>query len=113
MLFCFGFGMAVLLFIPETIFTFLFVIGCLVLGYNLFCCWWSGSKRKSDKVYRAIRQYLVAAGWLFDARDRGHGGLSCFIDRIWFMDGFLDKKKALPKLLSFTMPSDVPRILFH
>ena len=69
--------------------------------------------RKSDKVYRAIRQYLVAAGWLFDARDRGHGGLSCFIDRIWFMDGFLDKKKALPKLLSFTMPSDVPRILFH
>lgn len=38
MLFCFGLGMAVLLFIPETIFTFLFVIGCLVLGYNLFCC---------------------------------------------------------------------------
>lgn len=38
MLFCFGFGMAVLLFIPETIFTFLFIIGCLVLGYNLFCC---------------------------------------------------------------------------
>ena len=27
MLFCFGMGMAVLLF-----------IGCLVLGYNLFCC---------------------------------------------------------------------------
>ena len=34
----FPLGMAVLLFIPETIFTFLFVIGCLVLGYNLFCC---------------------------------------------------------------------------
>ena len=38
MLFCFGFGMAVLLFIPETIFTFLFIICCLVAGYNLFCC---------------------------------------------------------------------------
>ena len=25
-------------FIPETIFTFFFVVGCLVLGYNLFCC---------------------------------------------------------------------------
>ncbi len=38
MLFCFAAGMAVLLFIPETIFTILFIVGCLVLGYNLFCC---------------------------------------------------------------------------
>lgn len=38
MLFCFASGMAVLLFIPETIFTILFIVGCLVLGYNLFCC---------------------------------------------------------------------------
>jgi len=38
MLFCFGLGMAVLFFVPETIFTFFFVIGCLILGYNLFCC---------------------------------------------------------------------------
>ena len=36
MLFCFGLGMAVLFFVPETIFTFFFVIGCLILGYNLF-----------------------------------------------------------------------------
>ena len=32
MLFCFGLGMAVLFFVPETIFTFFFVIGCLILG---------------------------------------------------------------------------------
>ena len=38
MLFCFASGMAVLLFIPETIFTILFIVGCLILGYNLFCC---------------------------------------------------------------------------
>ncbi|EXG86670.1 hypothetical protein K413DRAFT_3516 [Clostridium sp. ASBs410] len=38
MLFCFGAGMAILLFIPATIVTILFIIGCLVLGYNLFCC---------------------------------------------------------------------------
>ena len=38
MLFCFGLGMTVLFFVPETIFTFFFVIGCLILGYNLFCC---------------------------------------------------------------------------
>lgn len=37
MLFCFAAGMAVLLFIPETIFTILFIVCCLVLGYNLFC----------------------------------------------------------------------------
>lgn len=37
MLFCFGAGMAILLFIPETIVTILFIMGCLVLGYNLFC----------------------------------------------------------------------------
>ena len=36
MLFCFGLGMAVLLFIPETIFTFFFVVCCLVLGIICF-----------------------------------------------------------------------------
>lgn len=38
MLFCFGLGMALLLFIPETITTLIFIIGCLALGYFLFCC---------------------------------------------------------------------------
>lgn len=38
MLFCFGSGMTLLLFIPETITTILFIVACLVLGYNLFCC---------------------------------------------------------------------------
>jgi len=38
MLFCFGAGMALFLFIPENIFTILFIAGCLILGYNLFCC---------------------------------------------------------------------------
>ncbi len=38
MLFCFGAGMALLLFIPETIFTICFIAGCLIVGYNLFCC---------------------------------------------------------------------------
>ena len=37
MLFCFGIGMALLLFIPETITTLIFIIGCLTLGYFLFC----------------------------------------------------------------------------
>ena len=37
-LFCFGAGMALLLFIPETITTLIFIIGCLTLGYHLFCC---------------------------------------------------------------------------
>ncbi len=36
MLFCFGLGMAVLFFVPETIFTFFFVIGCLILGIIYF-----------------------------------------------------------------------------
>lgn len=38
MLFCFGAGMAVLLLIPETFSTLIFIIGCLCLGYHLFCC---------------------------------------------------------------------------
>lgn len=38
MLFCFGCGMAVLLFIPETLSTLIFIIACLVSGYYLFCC---------------------------------------------------------------------------
>ena len=38
MLFCFGAGMALLLFIPENIYTILFIAGCLAAGYNLFCC---------------------------------------------------------------------------
>ena len=37
MLFCLGIGMALLLFIPETITTLIFIIGCLTLGYFLFC----------------------------------------------------------------------------
>jgi hypothetical protein len=38
MLFCFASGMTVLLFIPETISTLIFIIVCLVVGYHLFCC---------------------------------------------------------------------------
>lgn len=38
MLFCFGIGMTLLLFIPETLSTLVFIIGCLVVGYHLFCC---------------------------------------------------------------------------
>ena len=37
MLFCFGIGMSLLLFIPETLSTLIFIIGCLTLGYYLFC----------------------------------------------------------------------------
>lgn len=37
MLFCFGVGMALLLFIPETLTTLAFIVGCLVVGYWLFC----------------------------------------------------------------------------
>ncbi|MDO4268032.1 MAG: hypothetical protein Q4C73_06120 [Eubacteriales bacterium] len=37
MLFCFGIGMTLLLFIPETLTTLIFIVGCLVLGYHLFC----------------------------------------------------------------------------
>ncbi|MFR5733448.1 MAG: hypothetical protein ACLUD2_17480 [Clostridium sp.] len=36
MLFCFGIGMTLLLFIPETLSTLIFIIGCLTLGYYLF-----------------------------------------------------------------------------
>ncbi len=38
MLFCFGMGMALLLFIPETLSTWIFIVACLALGYHLFCC---------------------------------------------------------------------------
>ena len=38
MLFCFGLGMTLLLFIPETLKTLIFIIGCLTLGYYLFAC---------------------------------------------------------------------------
>lgn len=38
MLFCFGLGMTLLLFIPETLCTLVFIIICLTLGYHLFCC---------------------------------------------------------------------------
>ena len=38
MLFCFGAGMTVLLYIPETFGTLAFIVGCLVIGYNLFSC---------------------------------------------------------------------------
>jgi len=37
MLFCFGVGMTVMLLLPLTVTTLFFVIGCLVLGYCLFC----------------------------------------------------------------------------
>lgn len=37
MLFCFGVGMTLMLFIPLTLTTLIFVIGCLTLGYYLFC----------------------------------------------------------------------------
>ena len=37
-LFCFGAGMALMLFLPKTLTTLLFIIGCLVAGYQLFCC---------------------------------------------------------------------------
>ena len=37
MLFCFGIGMTLLLFIPETLSRLFFFIGCLTLGYYLFC----------------------------------------------------------------------------
>ncbi|MDO5417336.1 MAG: hypothetical protein Q4F29_09065 [Lachnospiraceae bacterium] len=35
---CFGCGMVVLLFVPETLTTLIFIAACLILGYNLFCC---------------------------------------------------------------------------
>lgn len=38
MLFCFGVGMTLLLFIPRTVNTLFFVVGCLTVGYYLFCC---------------------------------------------------------------------------
>ncbi|MCI8296355.1 MAG: hypothetical protein HFG22_10845 [Lachnospiraceae bacterium] len=38
MLFCFSCGMAALLFIPVTLTTLIFIIACLIVGYNLFCC---------------------------------------------------------------------------
>lgn len=37
MLFCFGVGMTVMLLIPLTLTTLIFLIGCLTLGYFLFC----------------------------------------------------------------------------
>lgn len=38
MLFCFSCGMVTLLFIPVTLTTLIFIIACLIVGYNLFCC---------------------------------------------------------------------------
>ncbi len=37
MLFCFGVGMTLMLFVPLTLTTLIFVIGSLTLGYYLFC----------------------------------------------------------------------------
>ncbi|MCD8120928.1 MAG: hypothetical protein LUE65_01635 [Clostridiales bacterium] len=37
MLFSFGAGMALLLFIPETLSTLVFILACLTVGYYLFC----------------------------------------------------------------------------
>ena len=38
MLFCFGVGMTVMLLVLETFTTLVFIVACLVVGYNLFCC---------------------------------------------------------------------------
>lgn len=38
MLFCFGVGMTVMLLVPKTFTTLVFIVACLVVGYNLFCC---------------------------------------------------------------------------
>ena len=38
MLFCFGVGMTVVLLVPDTLTTLVFIVACLVVGYNLFCC---------------------------------------------------------------------------
>ncbi|MBS6646022.1 MULTISPECIES: hypothetical protein [unclassified Clostridium] len=37
-IFSMGVGMAILLFVPTTLTTLVFVLACLILGYNLFCC---------------------------------------------------------------------------
>lgn len=37
-IFSMGVGMAILLFVPTTLTTLFFVLACLILGYNLFCC---------------------------------------------------------------------------
>ena len=37
-MFSFGAGITRLLFIPETFGTLAFIVGCLVIGYNLFSC---------------------------------------------------------------------------
>ena len=38
MLSSFGVGMTVMLLVPETFTTLVFIVACLVVGYNLFCC---------------------------------------------------------------------------
>ena len=37
MLFCFGCGMALLLFIPIRLGTLVLIAACLIIGYQLFC----------------------------------------------------------------------------
>ena len=37
MIFCIGVGMAIKVFIPTTLTLLIIIIGCLLLGYNLFC----------------------------------------------------------------------------
>lgn len=37
MMFCIGFGMALKVFIPTTLTLLFIIMGCLLLGYNLFC----------------------------------------------------------------------------
>ncbi|MEG0564686.1 MAG: hypothetical protein RR590_00445 [Hungatella sp.] len=37
MIFCVGVGMALMVFIHTTLTALVVIIGCLVLGYNLFC----------------------------------------------------------------------------
>lgn len=38
MLFSFSCGMVTLLFLPVTLTTLIFIVACLIVGYNLFCC---------------------------------------------------------------------------
>ncbi|MEG0806477.1 MAG: hypothetical protein RR364_09160 [Lachnospiraceae bacterium] len=37
-LFWIAVGMLIMFFLPHNFFTILLMIGCFVIGYNLFCC---------------------------------------------------------------------------
>lgn len=38
MLFSYSCGMVTLLLLPVTLTTLIFIVACLIVGYNLFCC---------------------------------------------------------------------------